>query len=110
MSAALETPTNHLNTLDLKAPFPWFGGKSRVAHTVRDWAIANGSNGMLRIALCGYEGEHEMPPCWEKIEWKAHGGYGAGKCGRGDSNKHKERIWLSPHCLSANKQRSIFEI
>ena len=32
-----------------------------VAHQVREWAIANGDNPLLRIALCGYEGEHEMP-------------------------------------------------
>lgn len=32
-----------------------------VAHAVREWAIANGDNPKLRIALCGYQGEHAMP-------------------------------------------------
>lgn len=66
---------------------------------VRDWAIANGDNPLLRIALCGYEGEHEMPSGWEKIAWKAHGGYGTQGNGQGRENSHKERIWFSPHCL-----------
>ena len=30
---------------------------------------------MLRIALCGYEGEHVMPAEWECVAWKAKGGY-----------------------------------
>lgn len=46
-----------------------------VAHAVREWAIANGDNPLLRIALCGYEGEHQMPESWECVAWKAHGGY-----------------------------------
>jgi site-specific DNA-adenine methylase len=69
-----------------------------VAHDVRDWAIANGNNPMLRIALCGYEGEHEMPKEWECIAWKAHGGY-ASQGSEANENKHRERIWFSPHCL-----------
>jgi hypothetical protein len=32
-----------------------------VAHRVREWALEHGDNPKLRIALCGYEGEHEMP-------------------------------------------------
>ena len=32
-----------------------------VAHEVREWAIDNGANKNLRIALCGYEGEHDHP-------------------------------------------------
>ncbi len=68
-----------------------------VAHAVREWAIANGDNPMLRIALCGYEGEHVMPDTWETVEWKARGGYGS----QGDSNENaaRERIWFSPACL-----------
>jgi 16S rRNA G966 N2-methylase RsmD len=69
-----------------------------VAHRVREWAIENGSNPKLRIALCGYEGEHQMPDDWECVPWKASGGYS--KPGsRGDENRHRERIWFSPHCL-----------
>ena len=66
-----------------------------VAHEVRKWAIENGDNPKMRIALCGYEGEHVMPDDWVKVAWKAHGGYGA----KAGINSAKERIWFSPHCL-----------
>jgi site-specific DNA-adenine methylase len=70
-----------------------------VAHAVRKWAIANGGNRELRIALCGYDGEHAMPDSWECVAWKARGGYGSQGKGRGRSNAGRERIWFSPHCL-----------
>jgi DNA adenine methylase len=76
-----------------------YSAHSNVAADVREWAIANGSNPLLRIALCGYEGEHEMPDDWECIAWKARGGYGSQSDGRGRENAKRERIWFSPHCL-----------
>lgn len=74
-----------------------------IAGDVREWAIANGNNPDLRIALCGYDGEHEMPSDWECVAWKAAGGYGS-QLGR--ENAGRERIWFSPHCL---KSPSLFE-
>lgn len=65
-----------------------------VAHDVREWAVKNGSNKKMRIVLCGYEGEHEMPKDWRVVEWNSGGGYGGGK------NRHRERLWFSPHCLN----------
>ena len=78
-----------------------------VAHAVREWAIANGENPLMRIALCGYEGEHAMPASWETFEWKAQGGYsGLGDGGtEGKKNAHRERIWFSPNCL---RQKGLF--
>jgi hypothetical protein len=76
-----------------------------VAHDVREWAIANGDNPLLRIALCGYDGEHVMPESWECVEWKAKGGYGSQGNGSGRENSGRERIWFSPHCLGANQPR-----
>jgi len=70
-----------------------------VAHDVRRWALENGDNPDLRIALCGYDGEHAMPDSWECIAWKARGGYGSQSNGRGRANANRERIWFSPHCL-----------
>ena len=70
-----------------------------VATGVREWAIANGDNPDLRIALCGYEGEHAMPETWEAMAWKARGGYGSQANGRGRENAGRERVWFSPHCL-----------
>lgn len=73
---------------------------NNVAKAVREWAIANGDNPLLRIALCGYEGEHEMPSTWAVYAWTAQGGYGCQGEGRGKANRHRERIWFSPHCLT----------
>jgi hypothetical protein len=78
----------------------------QVAHAVREWAIANGDNRDLRIALCGYEGEHAMPDSWECLAWKARGGYGSQSNGKGRENAGRERIWFSPHCL--RPQESLF--
>jgi hypothetical protein len=72
-----------------------------VAHAVREWAIAHGENPKLRIALCGYEGEHAMPSDWSCLAWKANGGHGNASNGRGRANATRERIWFSPHCLPA---------
>ena len=70
-----------------------------VAGDVRTWAIAHGNNPMLRIALCGYESEHEMPPEWDCYHWSAQGGYSSIGNGAGKDNRHRERIWFSPACL-----------
>jgi DNA adenine methylase len=70
-----------------------------VAHAVREWCIANGNDKRLRIALCGYEGEHDMPAGWECVPWKAKGGYGSQSNGA-NLNAGRERIWFSPHCLT----------
>lgn len=68
-----------------------------ISAEVREWALEHGDDPLLRIALCGYEGEHEMPDTWECVPWKAHGGYARSE--RGKNNREKERIWFSPHCL-----------
>lgn len=73
-----------------------------VAHKVREWAIANGDNPLLRIALCGYDGEHVMPESWAVHEWKAVGGY-AGQATEQNGNCKRERIWFSPACLSGRQ-------
>ena len=78
-------------------------GTGNESGAVREWAIANGDNPLLRIALCGYEGEHAMPESWECVAWKASGGYGGQnkqeKAGRGEINRHRERVWFSPACI-----------
>jgi hypothetical protein len=79
-----------------------------VASEVREWALANGDNPALRIALCGYEGEHEMPAEWTEVEWKSKGGYGSQGAGRGRDNAARERIWFSPHCLGKRIAGPLF--
>ncbi len=69
---------------------------------VFEWAVEHGDDPRLRIALCGYEGEYEMPDTWSVHKWKAGASY---KTHRGDQtgNRHRERIWFSPHCLRENE-------
>lgn len=74
-----------------------------VAHDVREWAIANGDNPLMRIALCGYEGEHVMPDSWRVLAWKAKGGY-ANQGAKIGENAKRERIWFSPACLEPEKE------
>lgn len=87
---------------------PYFAGLSdglyahndeNVSARVREWAIANGDNPELRIVLCGYEGEHPMPDTWEKVSWKASGGFGGQRKDGTNQNAELERLWFSPHCL-----------
>lgn len=78
-----------------------------VSKEVRQWALENGNNPLLKIALCGYEGEHDMPTEWECVPWKAHGGYGSQRGDRGYENAARERIWFSPSCLRL--QASLFD-
>lgn len=69
-----------------------------VAHDVRRWAIENGEQ--MKIALCGYVGEHEMPSDWSEFSWKASVGY-SNKQSPNSDNVHKERIWFSPRCVNS---------
>ena len=90
--------------------FDYAQGESNVAADVHKWCLENGDNPLLRIALCGYDGNYEMPSTWECVEWKAKGGYGNQGDGRGRENAARERIWFSPHCLSVTPaQTSIFD-
>lgn len=78
---------------------------------VRAWAIENGENPLLRIALCGYEGEHaDMPASWECFRWKAVGGYGNQGDGVGRDNSYRERIWFSPYCLRPQEAFQFDEV
>jgi hypothetical protein len=74
-----------------------------VAVAVRRWAVEHGDDPLMRIALCGYDTEHndEIPDTWERFAWKANGGYGSQGNGRGRANAARETIWFSPHCLKA---------
>jgi len=78
-----------------------------VAHDVRAWCIANGDNPRYRIVLAGYHDEHahEMPSTWRMTAWKANASFKSSNGGgKNDFNRHKERLWLSPHCLRPTPQ------
>jgi site-specific DNA-adenine methylase len=76
--------------------------ESHVAADVRKWCATNGSSPKMRIVLAGYDGEHNELQAigWDVIEWKARGGYGSQGNGQGRKNAARERLWLSPHCMS----------
>lgn len=61
---------------------------------VRAWAIEHGRNPSLRIALCGWEGEHGMPSDWQCSAWRSTSS---------SASRAKERIWFSPGCLDVQR-------
>jgi len=68
-----------------------------LSQKVSNWCREHGTDRRFRIALCGYEGEYDLPG-WDVVAWKANGGQGS-QDGRGQKNRELERIWFSPHCL-----------
>ena len=113
------TPTVKLGTTGVFLDPPYLNGRTdalyssdslTVAHEVREWAIAQGDDPRIRIALCGYEGEHQMPDSWQCVEWKARGGYGSQGENQARENSAKERIYFSPHCLRGNQGHLFAEV
>ena len=71
-----------------------------VSSAVREYCLKHGHN--IRIALCGYDTEHNMPPDWDVVKWTTNGGY-AGQGSKENINRHRERIWFSPSCLKPSQ-------
>jgi len=71
-----------------------------VLDDVRAWCIDRTDDPKIRIALCGYEGEHEelLTLGWREYCWKTRGGFGSQGKGTGRANSNRERIYLSPRC------------
>lgn len=76
-----------------------YAGGGNVFEEVWEWALCNGNNPLLRIAVCGYDDGRVAPSGWETLAWKAQGGYSNQGDGQGRVNATRERIWFSPHCL-----------
>ena len=75
-----------------------------VSHAVREWCMT--ADATLRIALCGYEEEHDalLARGWRKVQGKAGSGSGYSV----DRNAgRRERLWLSPACLSPQMELGI---
>ena len=76
-----------------------------VHHAVRAWCAENDERPNLRIVLAGFEGEHgELEQRgWRVVEWYQQGLLSGGYAnigGRGTSQMHRDRLWLSPSCLA----------
>lgn len=72
-----------------------------VAAEVATWARDAAAEHGWRIVLAGYADEHEMPG-WRCVEWYRTG-FGAG--GYGTDKGTRERLWLSPACLSVTDEQ-----
>jgi len=70
---------------------------SNVFKEVEQWAIAHQIYPDLKIAICGYSGDYSLND-WEKLEWKANGGFSSLGDNQGKENAKKECIWFSPSC------------
>ena len=63
------------------------------------WAVANGDNPKLRIAVCGYndaDSDALFPSGWARFSWN--------RSGIGQY-KDRECIWFSPHCGGGSDDR-----
>ena len=78
-----------------------------IGQEVAQWAFAHGNDPKLRIALCGYEGEYEVPSDWKVLIWETNGGYGNQRKKSSNTNRLKERIYFSPHCLKSQQELSL---
>lgn len=92
-------------SFEFRDPYLYSEDDAAISAQVREWAIEHGDDPDLRIALCGYEGEHEMPPSWRKLAWKASRGYAS----EDNGNRKLERVWFSPFCLKP-AQTELFEL
>lgn len=113
-SAAGYTPSDSAATVGVVLDPPYSAEAGRdmscyatdsgtVAHDVGAWCATAGTDRRLRIALCGYEGEHDklQKLGWALLPWKTGGGLAntAKQEGtRGKVNAARERIWFSPAC------------
>lgn len=83
-----------------------------VAADVRAWCARNGENKKLRIALAGYEGEghEELEPLgWRCLRYTSSGFFRGGYGNQGGkSQRARERLWLSPHCLQEQQGKLDF--
>ena len=90
-----------------------------VADDVRAWCEEHGTDPRYRIVLAGFDTEHVALEAkgWRAVEW-----YRAGFLRGGMANtraledgeervsaQHRERLWFSPHCLGAARQRGLFD-
>lgn len=74
---------------------------NNVAVSVRRWALKHGDDPRMRIAVCGYVGEHDrfFPETWSRYRWQASGGYSNMGNAGGRERAKLECVWFSPHCI-----------
>jgi len=79
------------------------GEVAQVHARAREWALEAGVRPELRIAYCSYSTPEEdtlfEEAGWTAYRWQAKGGYGLQSHNSARSNREKEVVWFSPHCL-----------
>ena len=95
-NAAAKESSHSETGIFLDPPYKYATGRQKKLYTtdsadvatyVHRWALARAqTHPKLKIALCGFAGEHKMPTTWEEVAWSS-------KLGKG-----RERIWFSPSC------------
>lgn len=83
----LDPPYNLLNRTKV------YKEDNNVFKLVEDWCKENESQQNLKIAICGYDGDYDLPG-WEKLNWKSNGGYSSLGENNGKENSKKETIWF----------------
>ena len=71
-----------------------------VAADVARWAVERGARASYRIVLAGYYEEHSwlLEHGWSVERWSSGGGYASLGEGAGRTNRHREALFMSPHC------------
>lgn len=72
-----------------------------VACEVEKWCLEHGNNPKLRIALCGFEGDYDLPE-WKQVAWKRGAGFNGST-----KTATREVVWFSPHCLPSEIQGEL---
>jgi DNA adenine methylase len=115
------TPTvsNGLTGVFLDPPYAYDTGRdpdcytvdsANVANAVRAWCLERGNDSRMRIVLAGYDGEHNdlEREGWRVVAWSGHGGYAGQRRYGVNTNRHKERLWASPHCQCLAQRQMEF--
>ena len=92
--------------------------KTQDLNVLRDeclaWCRKWGQDKLIRVAVCGYEGdgyEALEQDGWSVQAWEANGGYGNQRKGkkRKAENAARERIWFSPACVKPLIEPTLFD-
>lgn len=82
-----------------------------VALEVGEWALERGKRNSYRIVIAGYDDEYSnlIEAGWKTERWTARGGYGNQGNKKGKENKHREMLFISPHCLNQQENNLLFD-
>lgn len=74
-----------------------------IAKDVLAWCRERGKKKTYRIIISGYEEYHELlNEGWTIFKWSTQGGY-ANTSKEKNTNRHREKIYFSPHCINARQ-------